>query len=171
MSYEEIKGGKKTTVYYCLDCHRKLFLDVEFMREDEAFSSCPYCGMTMEEFQKGKLVGCAHCYRTMRMGIMPSVLKMQGQKKAHCGKTPPLEMDDAFDDGFEFDAEFKTQKVAQTRYERQCNELNLIIKKLQDEGNFSEAKEYADKLSRMRSNATIEEEFVWRMPRNLSKRQ
>lgn len=95
---------------------------------------------------------------------MPSVIKMQGQKRAHCGKTPPLEMDEAFEEGFEFDSEFKAQKIAQARLERQCNELNLIIKKLQDEGDFAQAKEYADKLSRMKSNAAVEEEFVWNAP-------
>ena len=162
-SYEEIKKGRKTTSYYCLQCYQKLFLDLR-ATEDGNSSVCPYCGASMEEFRKSKLVGCAYCYRTMQAELMPSIVKMQGQKRAHCGKTPPLEMDEAFEESFEFDPEFKAQKIAQARLERQCNELNLIIKKLQDEGDFAQAKEYADKLSRMKTNAAVEEEFVWNAP-------
>ncbi|MBQ3020444.1 MAG: hypothetical protein IJD77_07675 [Clostridia bacterium] len=162
-SYEEIKNGRKTTSYYCLQCYQKLFLDLRATEEGQS-EVCPYCGTSVEEFLKSKLVGCAYCYRTMQASLMPSVVKMQGQKRAHCGKTPPLEMDEAFDENFEFDPEFKAQKIAQTRLERQCNELNLIIKKLQDMGDFAQAKEYADKLSRMKSNAAVEEEFVWNAP-------
>lgn len=168
-TYEEIKNGKAVVEYYCLDCYHKLFLDTQEAEGERSLSACPYCGTTLSEFRAGKLVGCAYCYRMMSAGIMPSVFKMQG-KKAHRGKTPPLEMDEAFGEDFEFDAGFKAQTVARARFERQCNELNLIIKKLQDEGNYADAKEYADKLSQMKSKSAIEEEFVWRAPRNLSKR-
>ena len=65
---------------------------------------------------------------------------------------------------------FRAQAVALARFERQCNELEVIISKLKAENNFEDAKGYADKLSSMRSKSSIEEEFVWRTRPNSSKR-
>ena len=59
--------------------------------------------------------------------------------------------------------------MQQARYEKQCNELELIINKLKAEGNYADAKGYADKLSVMKSKQAVEEEFVWRTRLNLSK--
>ena len=96
---------------------------------------------------------------------MPSIVKMQGQKKAHCGKMPPLDMETATDVGRYFDEDVKIAlKAKQDRLERQCNELTLIIQKLQKEGKHAAAKEYAYKLSSMKSKSEIEEEFVWIAP-------
>lgn len=169
-TYEQIKNNKKVVEYYCMDCYERLFLSVEEGAET-VLSVCPYCGTTLEEFRASKLVGCARCYPALKEGIMPMILKMQGER-AHTGKTPPLdffETDDYLHAEFA-DVDFRARAMEKARFERQCNELETIIAKLKAEDNYEDAKGYADKLSLMRSNQAIEEEFVWRTQRNSSKR-
>ncbi len=169
-TYEEIKNGKKQVEYYCLDCYHRLFLYADETEGDFSLSACPYCGMTLAEVKKGKLVGCANCYKMMSVGTLPMIKKMQGEK-AHRGKTPPLEGYDVNVGGAQATADgFRAQAVALARFERQCNELEVIIAKLKAENNYEDAKGYADKLSSMRSKSSIEEEFVWRTRPNSSKR-
>ena len=170
-TYEEIKNGKKQVEYYCLDCYQRLFLYTDEAEGDLSLASCPYCGTSLAEVKKSKLVGCAKCYQMMNGGVLPMIRKMQGER-THSGKTPPLDgYDVATDGGARLVAdEFRKQAVARARFERQCNELEVIISKLKAENNYEDAKGYADKLSSMRSKSTIEEEFVWRTRPNLSKR-
>ncbi len=166
-TYEREKNSQ--TEFYCLECYDKLFLKERV--EENALTSCPYCGMELSEVKKGKLVGCAHCYQTMHSGILPIVQKMQGENKAHTGKTPPLEW--AYDTEDSLNpilAEYRAKAVEKARFERQCNELEIIVKKLKSEGDFEGAKSYAEKLSAMKSQSAIEEGFVWRTRRSLSKR-
>lgn len=163
-SYETIRGGKRVTSYYCLECYRKLVAE----ENADAPNACPYCGTTLSEFLKSKLVGCAYCYRTLQSTVFSAAWKMQGARGSHCGKTPPTDADESLRvfPFFRADAS-ETEKA---RFARQCNELELIVQRLQEEGDFAEAKEYADKLSRMKSKSAIEEEFVWGAPLHLSKR-
>ncbi len=167
-SYEQFKNGKRTAEYYCMDCYDRLFLGEMAKTDGEALSVCPYCGITLQEVTSGKLVGCAHCYQAMREGIAPLVMKMQGDR-AHTGKMLPLEYGEAQYGGEVYDEQLRKKALAQARFERQCRELELIIAKLQAENNYEDAKGYADKLSLMRSKGVVEEEFVWRTRRVLSK--
>lgn len=170
-TYEQIKNNKKTVEYYCMECYDRRFLVADSAEGEGSLSACPYCGMTIEEFRSGKLVGCAYCYRAMKGGITPMIVKMQGEK-SHAGKTPPLdvfETDDYVQAEFA-DFDLRARAVKKARFQRQCNELEIIIAKLKAEDNYEDAKGYADKLSLMRSNLEIEEEFVWRTRRNSSKR-
>ena len=96
---------------------------------------------------------------------MPMIIKMQG-REAHKGKTPSL---DSFEEktleylgGATLTEEEYQEALERSRLRRQCDELEIIIAKLTEEENYEGAQGYADKLSRMRSNARIEEEFVWR---------
>lgn len=152
-TYDMAKEGKKGKKYYCLTCYENLFLSAD--EETMGVSVCPYCGTSVEEFQKTKLVGCAHCYRTLSSAITPSVIGMQG-RNGHRGKTPPVEDGTAPQD---------EEAVAKIRFQRQCRELELVIEKLAGEDNYEDAKEYAAKLSRMKSKSRVEEEFVWRKKR------
>lgn len=153
-TYEQVKRGVLETEYYCLDCFQRLFL-TQTSKAAGALSVCPYCGTTVEEFQAKKLVGCAHCYTTLNAELTPVIVKMQGIE-IHKGKRPPLdnpEMDSGEENSLEL--------IMQARYNRQVRELTMIIEKLKKEKNYERAKEYADKLSRMRSTSAIEEDFVW----------
>ena len=164
-TYERIKDARRSVEYYCMDCYHKLFLDTDKAEGETSLSACPYCGMTIEEFRAGKIVGCAYCYRTMRAGILPTIVKMQGEL-SHTGKTPPLGDGDMAE---EPQGIFHAEATERARYQRQCNDLEIIIAKLKAENNYEDAKGYADKLSSMRSNTAIEEEFVWRTRRSLLK--
>ena len=169
-TYEEIKNGKKQVEYYCLDCYHRLFLYTDETEGELSLSDCPYCGTSLAEVKKSKLVGCANCYKMMSGGMLPMIKKMQGEK-AHKGKTPPLEGYDGSLEGACLATDgFRKQAISLARFERQCNELEVIISKLKAENNYEDAKGYADKLSLMRSKSSIEEEFVWRTRPNLSKR-
>ncbi len=152
---------------YCLECYSHLFLDSE---GGENRDECPFCGMHLDDSLTGKLVGCAHCYRMMQAGLFPLVQKMQGGR-AHSGKTPPLERE--YGDPYDFEdtvgAEYRAKATEQARYERQCRELRIIIQKLKAEEDFEGAKSYEEKLTAMKNRSAIEEDFVWRTRRSLSK--
>ena len=151
-----------------MDCYARLFLDDMAKTDGETLSVCPYCGITLQEVNAGKLVGCAHCYQAMSEGIAPLIVKMQGER-AHTGKMLPLEYGETQYGGEVYDETLRKKALEKVRFERQCYELELIIAKLQAENNFEDAKGYADKLSSMRSKSAIEEEFVWRTRKVLSK--
>lgn len=168
-SYEQFKNGKMVVEYYCMDCYDKLFLTEDGKTDGGTLSVCPYCGISLREVAAGKLVGCAQCYAAMREGVMPLVVKMQGDR-AHIGKTPPLEYGETVYGGEVYDKILHAKTLERARFERQCYELELIIAKLKAENNYEDAKGYADKLSSMRSKGKIEEGFVWRTRRDLLKR-
>ena len=76
-TYEQIKKGKKTVEYYCLDCYHRLFVTTD---ETDLATVCPYCGTTAEEVKKRNLVGCAYCYTTLKGTLFPVIAKMQERK-------------------------------------------------------------------------------------------
>ena len=154
-TYTLRNGLQGKTEEYCANCYNRLFLDEKKADEETSFSACPYCGTTVAELQKTKMTGCGYCYRMLYDSVLPVIVKMQG-KKAHNGKTPPSSFYNN-----QATEENKQNQTAKARFERQCYELNIIIRKLQRLGRYEEARGYADKLSIMKSKATIEEEFVW----------
>ena len=157
-TYELIKSGGKTTEYYCLDCYHRLFLYQKEVEGDDSLSACPYCGVTATEFKTTKMVGCAYCYKMLENAVMPEIIKMQGTK-AHVGKVPTIE------EGFEPIGTSERERksaIEKTKYRRQCKELEMIIEKLQKDGDENGAKNYRDKLSRMQKLSKVEEDFVWR---------
>ncbi len=142
--------------HYCFECYQQLSFPSSKKR-----NACPYCDTTAEEFQATKLVGCAYCYQTLKDVVYPVMQKMQG-KKTHKGKFPTLETEN---DEETLGATFENateEEILNTRIERQGRELSLIIKKLKAEGKYEQAKDYADKFSRMKSQNKIEEDFVCR---------
>jgi protein arginine kinase activator len=50
--------------------------------------SCPTCGMTMTEFKKGRLLGCANDYEIFGDSLEPIIEKNQGGNTVHKGKVP-----------------------------------------------------------------------------------
>jgi len=50
--------------------------------------SCSSCGMTMKEFQKGRLLGCANDYDELGDSLEPIIEKNQGGNSTHKGKVP-----------------------------------------------------------------------------------
>lgn len=163
-SYERIKNGEKKREYYCLPCYGQLFL-YEDGSEEKSLSACPYCGTTLKEFHQRKIVGCPYCYQTMSSGLMPSIVKMQGDTCGHRGKKPPLSIEDETDFGREsFGAiadrdGYREELEQRERFARQKREMEILIEFLQ--GDKVRQKEYEDKLARMQCSGKIEEEIVW----------
>ena len=157
-TYELIKSGGKTTEYYCLDCYHRLFLYQKEVEGDDSLSACPYCGVTATEFKTTKMVGCAYCYQMLEKTIWNAVLKMQG-KKAHTGKRPSLA--EGFEDVIAHESGVQSA-IKQTKFQRQCRELEMVIARLKKDGNIEGAKNYEEKLTRMKEKGEIEEDFVWR---------
>ncbi|MBQ8685716.1 MAG: hypothetical protein IJ514_06075 [Clostridia bacterium] len=144
-TYEQIKKGKKTVDYYCMDCYARLFIAAD--ETSETASVCPYCGTTAEEVKKRNLVGCANCYKTLKGVLFPVVTKMQGGE-AHKGKSP---------------LGGESERIA-----RRCYELKTIADKLFSEGDYDGARLYLQRLTAL-ENGMTEEGFVWRS-QALSKR-
>ncbi len=145
-----------------MECYSRLFL--EPLAEDGGeLSSCPYCGATVEEIARKKLVGCAHCYQTLWAGVFPLVEKMQGTR-AHRGKTPPL--DGEYADPYDYEntvgAAYRAKAVERARYDRQRTELETIIRELKGQGDIEGARCYEEKLTAMKKRLAVEEDFVWR---------
>jgi len=151
--YELVKSGKREKRSYCLECYLRMFVNEDTAEGGITLSACPYCGTSIEEVREQKYVGCAYCYQMMAEDIEPIISKMQRALKPHIGKSPTIDVE-------EEELE-EVDPLVLTRCKRQCYELTLIIQKLTAEGNFADAKNYADKLSRMRSKMAIEEDFVW----------
>ena len=144
-TYEQIKKGKKTVEYYCLDCYHRLSVTTD---ETDLATVCPYCGTTAEEVKKRNLVGCAYCYTTLKGTLFPVIAKMQGGA-AHAGKTP---------------LGGETERKNRRRYE-----LQTVAEKLRAEGNAEDAKECERRLREL-DNGIAEEDFVWRKRPDLYKR-
>ena len=77
--YQIAAGGKTREAVLCSACYAALTA-----REGRR---CPACGMTLEEYRRTGLVGCAECYRFFRRELLPAVKEIQGGT-AHTGKTP-----------------------------------------------------------------------------------
>ena len=77
--------------YYCLACYRKVKASDEKLGAVEPSNPtrCVKCGCSVEQFKKRKLVGCAHCYKTLGWAILPVVERMQGEEP-HCGRKEDL---------------------------------------------------------------------------------
>ena len=163
-SYERIKNGEKKREYYCLPCYGQLFLK-EDGTEGKSLSACPYCGTTLKEFYLRKIVGCPYCYQTMSAGILPSIVKMQGDACGHRGKKPPLSVEDETEFGREnFGAvadrdSYREAMEQRERFARQKREMEILVDFL--EADKSRQQEYIDKLNRMERSGKIEEEIVW----------
>ena len=166
-TYQQTKNGKAPVQYYCMECYHRLFLSGNEAESESALSACPYCGTSLDEFQATKLVGCAYCYKTMWSGLIPAVIKMQGDS-THRGKMPPLS---AEDEDFLEQGAFATQTersvyradaAKRVRFERQCEELEILSDYLREHKDYDGANGYEEKLSQMRAKGDVEEEFVWR---------
>lgn len=51
-------------------------------------AACGGCGMTLAEFRKHNLAGCAACYDALSPAIDQAIERAQGGAVAHCGRTP-----------------------------------------------------------------------------------
>lgn len=141
-TYEQTKNGKREVEYYCLDCYHKLFTCAE-----PSYTSCPYCGTTAADVKKRKIVGCAHCYQTLKDALAELIAAMQEDER-HEGKRP-----------YDTDSE---------RIMRRRAELREIQTRAQENKDYERARECERAASALEEG--LEEEYVWQKHRRLSKR-
>ena len=164
-SYEMVKNGEKKREYYCLSCYEQLFLGTDGADGEKALSACPYCGTTLREFRMRKIVGCPYCYQTMSVGILPAILKMQGDACGHRGKRPPLSLEDemAYEAAKNLSPaerdKLREEMEQRERFIRQKKEMESLIDFLAEEESRRQA--YEEKLQRMERKGKIEEEIAW----------
>ena len=164
-SYERVENGVAQREYYCLACYEKQ-LQAEKAESVQSLSVCPYCGTSLAEFRLSTIVGCPYCYATMREGLMPAVVTMQGEECQHKGKKPLLSEEgeaalkkEPFLTDKERDALY-FELVKAERFARQKKQLETLVAYLGGANPKREA-EYKEKLERMTKTGEVEEEIVW----------
>ena len=164
-SYERVENGVAQREYYCLSCYEKQILSAK-TESVQSLSVCPYCGTSAAEFHASKIVGCPYCYTTMRDGILPAIVNMQGEIYRHNGKKPLLSEEgeavlkrEPFLTEKERDALY-LELVKAERFSRQKKQLEALVEYLGDVNPKRQA-EYKEKLERMIKTGEIEEEIVW----------
>ena len=102
--YTRRSGDKEVTVYLCPACYDLLYPAGD---SDELFTAllgnlgesekaCPHCGITLLDFRRTGLLGCAHCYTAFRNELIPTVQYIQG-KLQHDGKAQSEEAREKYD--------------------------------------------------------------------------
>jgi len=102
--YTRIVNQQKVEMYVCEQCARenndlkinihKLFSAIMGMDEPDGIVEapfttlkCSFCGMTIDEFNKTGLLGCAKCYEAFSDSIQTMLKRIHGNVKHH-GKIP-----------------------------------------------------------------------------------
>lgn len=110
----EIKDGQRSEMHMCEACAQKQGLAVKnhiplnellstllasqaqvvnsssgsSQFEVDEDMTCPTCGMTLVQFQKESLLGCANDYEVFDNTLRTVIEKTQGGNITHCGKVP-----------------------------------------------------------------------------------
>ncbi len=95
-------NGESTTRNLCRECVKKYqkggdvstllaaILSSMYKARSSSGKSCAHCGMTLEEFNKTGMLGCAECYRTFREELDPMLNRIQGRTQ-HAGRRPHMD--------------------------------------------------------------------------------
>lgn len=97
-------GGEKTTRHLCRECVKKYqsgdmsailaaILSSMTEKSSDTDVSCPHCGMTIAQFKKTGMLGCAECYQAFRSELKPLLTRVQG-RMLHAGRRPPSNPED-----------------------------------------------------------------------------
>ncbi len=94
-----VVNGEKNQLRLCRECVKKyqpggdmtgvLAAILASMAKVHAANDkvCSHCGMTLGEFRKGGVLGCAGCYEDFREELKPVLTKIQGRSR-HAGRRP-----------------------------------------------------------------------------------
>ena len=94
-----VVNGEKNQLRLCRECVKKyqpggdmsglLAAILSSMAKAHAASDkvCSHCGMSLAEFRKGGVLGCAGCYEDFREELKPVLTKIQGRSQ-HAGRRP-----------------------------------------------------------------------------------
>lgn len=92
-------GGEKTVRHLCRECMKKYqngdmaqlmaaILSSMTKKSEDGDMSCPDCGMTLSQFRKSGVLGCARCYQAFKEELKPLFARIQGRAQ-HAGRRPP----------------------------------------------------------------------------------
>jgi len=62
--------------------------DDQMLDSSDKQLSCPYCGITLEQFRKEAVLGCPHDYEVFEKSLGALIEKTQDGQSVHCGKIP-----------------------------------------------------------------------------------
>ena len=94
-----VVNGEKNQLRLCRECVKKyqpggdmsglLAAILSSMAKAHAANDkvCSHCGMSLAEFRKGGVLGCAGCYEDFREELKPVLTKIQGRSQ-HAGRRP-----------------------------------------------------------------------------------
>ena len=108
----------------------------ETIKREHIDLKCSFCQLSWNEFQKGGLLGCGHCYESFSVPLKKLLLKMHGSNK-HIGNRPASQRETGTID----------------EADRLRNELNRAIKA----ENFERAAQLRDKIRDIEAN--LEKDF------------
>ncbi len=103
--YRRTQEGRELVLTLCESCYKKLYSEpaaedffASFVgrTEGKQGKSCPVCGLTLADFRRTGLLGCADCYNAFRGELLPTIRYVQG-KLRHEGKAPSGEADERYD--------------------------------------------------------------------------
>lgn len=148
--YSETVNGKATEMHMCEKCASnkgiKVFpFDEPFVlgdllsglveskeelsvEEKSVKEKCPLCSMTITEFKKTGLLGCAECYKTFKRSLTPLFRKIHGSTH-HIGKFP-----------------IKIGTKSIDRREHELNKLRAELIKTVEEERFEDAAKLRDRI-------------------------
>ena len=137
-----IINGKKYEQKLCVQCAKdnanaykmpSLAELLSNVQAPETESSVCECGASIEEFRNSGLLGCEHCYTSLREELMPIIRQAQGGKTMHLGKKPGEA------------ADRNANEIRQLR-----TELNAAVEKEE----YERAAEIRDRIHAIESEAT-----------------
>ena len=131
--YQRKAEGREITLTLCDDCYNKLYPAEEggdffasFVgRTSGRGKSCPVCGLTLADFRRSGLLGCADCYNAFRDELLPTIRYVQG-KLQHEGKAPSAEADEKYDTVRELVRMQETLRIRIEEAEHDGDELELV---------------------------------------------
>ncbi len=93
--YHRKTGDRELSLTLCPDCYARLYPEGEGADFFASFlgrtagrrKTCPTCGVSLDDYRRTGLVGCADCYTYFRAELMETVRMIQG-KSRHAGKVP-----------------------------------------------------------------------------------
>ena len=151
-TYRRREEGREISVCLCPACYEKLYPEegegdffTQFLGNTGSKKSkvCPNCGLSLGEFRRTGLLGCAKCYKAFRAELIPTVRYIQWEVK-HEGKIPSD------------DAEQKYDRVCALLRERDF--LAIELERAKQGGDYSAAQRIQSQLGQVTKRLSESEE-------------
>ena len=138
-------GGEKTVRHLCRECMKTyqngdmsallgsiLSSMTRKKAENETDARCENCGMTLSQFRKSGVLGCAACYEAFKVELKPMFTRIQGRTQ-HAGRRP------------------STTSPEEMERLRKMEELRLKMEEAVQKEEFEMAARYRDELKALQA--------------------